>query len=172
MPRSMGAPTTGQAMTVNFGHTRASDRDRDRATGLLQTGYAEGRLTKDEYEARLERVLSAQVFAQLDAATADLVAPARLPPASQGRTNSLAVAALVCGAAQVITGPLTTIPAIALGHAARRQIRRTGEDGSGLATWGLALGYAGLALIAVVIIAIAIALLVVGVSQHAGQPGQ
>ena len=160
-------------MTASFGHTRASDRDRDRATGLLQTAYAEGRLTKDEYDARLGRVFSAQVFAQLDAATADLVVPAPQVVAGPGRTNSLAIASLVCGAAQVIAGPITTIPAIALGHVARRQIRRTGEDGSGLAIWGLALGYVGLALFAVAIIAITV--LFVAVAHHGqidqGPPG-
>jgi len=155
-------------MTVNFGHTRASDRDRDRATGLLQTAYAEGRLTKDEYEARLGRVFSAQVYAQLDAATADLVAPAPRPMASPGRTNSLAIAAIICGAAQVIAGPLTTIPAIAFGHVAHRQIRRTGEAGSGLATGGLVLGYVGLAL--EVIAVIAIIAVVVTVAHHTPQP--
>jgi uncharacterized membrane protein len=158
-------------MTVNFGHTRASDRDRDRANALLQTAYAEGRLTREDYEVRLERVLSAQVFAQLDAVTADLVAPA--PPqlrvqAAQGRTNSLAIASLVCGAAQLITGPITTIPAIALGHAARRQIRRTGEGGSGLAVWGLVLGYAGLALIVLAIIALSVVF--VTVAHHVPPP--
>jgi uncharacterized membrane protein len=152
-------------MTVNFGYTRASDRDRDRAAALLQTAYADGRLTRDDYEVRLGQVLSAQVIAQLDAATADLVAPAPMRvQASNGRTNSLAIASLVCGAAQLMIGPLTTIPAIALGHAARRQIRRTGEDGSDLAVWGLALGYAGLALIVLAIITLSV--IVVAVTHH------
>ena len=57
-------------------------------------------------------------------------------------TNSLAVASLVCGLAQPFLG-LTTIPAIVLGYVARGQIRRTGEDGSGLATAGLVLGWIG-----------------------------
>jgi hypothetical protein len=144
---------------ANFSHIRASDRDRDRAVSLLQTAYAEGRLTKDEYDARIGRVLSAQVYAQLDHVTADLVAPRLLPVvlplAGPRRTNSMAVAALICGVAQPFTGMLTTLPAIVLGHAARRQIRRNGEDGAGLAAWGLALGWAGLLLIALVIIAIA-----------------
>lgn len=147
----------GHGMTAaNFSQIRASDRDRDRATALLQNAYAEGRLTKDEYEARLGRVLSAQVFAQLDVATAGLVAPAPRAPVRAGQTNSLAIASLICGAAQLIAGPLATIPAIALGHVARRQIRRTGEDGAGLAIWGLALGWAGLALTVIVIIAIVV----------------
>lgn len=57
-----------------------------------------------------------------------------------GRTNQLAIAALVCGIGQ-FAFPLAFIAAIILGHKARRQIRRTGEDGYGLATAGLVLGY-------------------------------
>jgi hypothetical protein len=68
------------------------------------------------------------------------------------RTNGLAVAALICGVAQPFTGGLTTLPAIALGHIARGQIRRTGEDGRGMATWGLALGWAGLAVVVLAVI--------------------
>ena len=41
---------------------------------------------------------------------------------------------------------LTGIPAIVLGHIARRQIRQTGEAGDGMALAGLILGYVGLIL--------------------------
>ncbi|HEX9554087.1 MAG TPA: DUF4190 domain-containing protein, partial [Streptosporangiaceae bacterium] len=60
------------------------------------------------------------------------------------QTNGLAVAALICGVAQIMAGPLTGIPAIILGHIARSRIRQTGEQGAGLALAGLILGYAGL----------------------------
>ena len=60
-------------------------------------------------------------------------------------TNNLAVAALVCGIAQFVTG-ITFIPAIICGHLARRQIRRTGEQGDGMALAGLICGYVGGAL--------------------------
>ena len=58
------------------------------------------------------------------------------------RTNGLAVASLACGVAQFAFGPLATIPAIVLGHMARSQIKRTGEQGAGLALAGLVLGWA------------------------------
>lgn len=74
---------------------------------------------------------------------------AKTPASRTGRTNSLAIAALLCGIAQ-LTFPLAFIAAIILGHKARRQIRRTREDGYGLATAGLALGYFSLALIVLV----------------------
>ena len=75
------------------------------------------------------------------------------------RTNSLAVAALVCGIVQFIGfWLLGTIPAIVLGHMARNQIRQRGEQGAGLALAGLILGYVGLALTVIfVIIVIAVA---------------
>lgn len=57
-----------------------------------------------------------------------------------GRTNSFAVAALVCGIVQFGVPP-ACFGAIILGHKARRQIRRTGEGGYGIATAGLILGY-------------------------------
>jgi hypothetical protein len=66
-------------------------------------------------------------------------------------TNSLAIAAFVCGIASFCgLGPLAAIPAIIVGHMAMRQIRRTRERGQGLAKAGLILGYVSLALIALV----------------------
>jgi hypothetical protein len=78
---------------------------------------------------------------------------------ASARTNGLAVAALVCGVAQIaFLGPLVGIPAIILGHVARSRIRQTGEQGAGMALAGLILGYIGLALTVIfVIILIAVA---------------
>lgn len=72
-------------------------------------------------------------------------------PQFNPRTNSLAVAALVFG----FVFPLIAIP---LGHIARRQISRTGEQGDGLAVVGLVLGY--LALTAVVIAMVVIIVMI------------
>jgi hypothetical protein len=58
----------------------------------------------------------------------------------QTRTNGLAIASLVCslaGLATCISAPV----GIVLGHIAKRQIRETGEQGEGLATAGLWVGY-------------------------------
>jgi len=81
------------------------------------------------------------------------------PGYASARTNGLAVAALVCGVAQIVfLGPLVGIPAIILGHVARSRIRQTGEQGAGMALAGLILGYIGLALTVIfVIILIAVA---------------
>jgi Domain of unknown function (DUF4190)/Domain of unknown function (DUF1707) len=155
-----------------YGQMRASDRDRDSANALLQTAYAEGRLTKDEYDDRSGQLLRSQTYAQLQALTADL--PGHFPSSMQQvqyapvqrRTNSLAVASLACGLGQIFFWFLAAIPAVVLGHVARRQIRQTGEDGQGMATAGLVLGWIGIAL-TVLFIAGAVAIVAVTHTGHA-----
>jgi hypothetical protein len=74
------------------------------------------------------------------------------------KTNGLAVAALICGIVQFCgLWLLGTIPAIVLGHIARKQIRQRGEQGAGPALAGLILGYVGLALTVIVVIIIVVA---------------
>jgi hypothetical protein len=82
--------------------------------------------------------------------------------------NPLAVASLACGAGQLLLWPLITIPAIVLGHVARRQIRRTGERGAGLALAGLLLGWAGAAMM--VLAALIAALVLTVFVGHPGPP--
>lgn len=94
--------------------------------------------------------------------------PAGYPPGYR-RTNPLAIASLACGCAQVFFTLFSGIPAIILGHIARRQIRQTGEDGDGLALAGLILGYVGVVLTIAAIIAI-IAIIATA-SHNAGVPG-
>ncbi|HTT52608.1 MAG TPA: DUF1707 and DUF4190 domain-containing protein [Streptosporangiaceae bacterium] len=128
---------------------RASDQDRDHAAEVLKTGFAEGRLTKDEYDEHLSAVYAARTVGDLATLTCQLPGggAALLPvPATPQRTNSLAVAALVCGLCEFLTFGLTAIPAVVLGHVARGQIRRTGETGGGLALAGLILGWLAVAL--------------------------
>jgi Domain of unknown function (DUF1707) len=51
---------------------RVSDRERDEATTLLRDHAAEGRLSPEELDERVERALAAQTGADLDAVLADL----------------------------------------------------------------------------------------------------
>lgn len=144
---------------------RVTDRDRDAAISEVQGAFAAGRLDREEHDARVARALTAQSYGQLDALTADLPGRTVYPDQPvRRRTNGLAVAALACGLAQPFTGMLTTIPAIVLGHVARGQIRRTGDSGRPLATWGLALGWAGVTVAAV---AVALVIWVVIIAAHA-----
>lgn len=70
-------------------------------------------------------------------------------PAPRG-TNTMAILALVFA---FLFWPL----AIVFGHIAHRQIRETGEEGRGLATAGLVLGYVFLVLTLLVIVLVVIA---------------
>ena len=126
---------------------RAASADRERAVDVLKAGFAEGRLTQDEYNERMDRAYAARTYAELAALTADLPAgaiptvypmPVYQPPVT---TNSLARASLVLGVAEFFTMGLTAIPAIICGHMAKREMRQTGQRGDGLATSGLVLGY-------------------------------
>jgi Domain of unknown function (DUF1707)/Domain of unknown function (DUF4190) len=144
------------------GSMRASDADRDRAVELLSVAYGEGRLSKDEYDGRLEAALSGRTYADLDQVLADLPAAQASGVTPVAKTNGLAMASLACGIAQFGFGPVATIPAIVFGHVALHQIRRTGEQGTGLALAGLILGWAAL------ILGI---LLIVVTSMSAGMPG-
>jgi hypothetical protein len=134
------------------GKMRAGDADRDRVVECLNVAYSEGRLSKDEHDGRLENALSARTYADLDQLVTDLPAVRATAVTSAAKTNGLALASLTCGLAQFIFGPSAAIPAIVLGHAARHQIKRTGEEGAGLALIGLILGWATLILTIVFIV--------------------
>jgi hypothetical protein len=125
---------------------RAADADRDRAVEFLNLAYSEGRLSKDEYDGRLESALSARTYADLDQLVTDLPVPRPTMVTPVAGTNGFAIASLACGLAQFVFGPLATIPAIVFGHMARGQIKRTGEQGAGLALAGLILGWAAVIL--------------------------
>jgi Domain of unknown function (DUF4190)/Domain of unknown function (DUF1707) len=133
---------------------RAASADRDRTIDVLTAAYGEGRLTKEEFDARCARVLSAKTYADLAAVVGDLpagpfsaVAPyhAGYYPAPQPPTSGVAVASLICGIAEFFTLGIAAVPAVILGHVARSNIKRTGERGDGLAIAGLVLGYLGIA---------------------------
>ena len=157
---------------------RASSADRERAVDVLKAGFAEGRLTQDEYNDRMGRAYAARTYGDLAALTADLPAganplpawpvPAYQPPPAGG-TNSMAIASMVLGVAEFFTAGLTAIPAVICGHVARRQMKQTAERGDGLATSGLVLGY-----MAIIFWSVLIAASLVGVAisiAHNGQIG-
>lgn len=98
----------------------AGNADRDRAGDVLKAAYAEGRLTKDEYDYRVGRAIAARTVEELQQLTSDVPnGPSAVPPTFQRpfgqgqlvpfqpqpiapyavprRQNSNATAALVCG---------------------------------------------------------------------------
>ncbi len=136
---------------------RASDTDREQLVDVLKGAFSEGRLTQDEYTARMEQAYTAKTYGELRALVGDLPGPPapQVPYVftryqQQRPTNSLAVASMVFGLATPLFG-LTALPAVILGHKARGQIRRTGEKGNGMAMTGLVIGWAAIGLFALLI---------------------
>ena len=82
------------------------------------------------------------------------------------RINGLAAASLACGLAQFVFGPLAIIPAIVLGHVARYQIKRSGEQGADLALAGLIFGWAAVILGVLLILGVAMSVGMHGSTMH------
>jgi hypothetical protein len=81
------------------------------------------------------------------------------PPPQTRRTNRLAIAALVLGLVTLCGLVPAGVYAVILGRRARREIRQTGERGYGLATAGLILGYAAIAVFVISLIVVVILVL-------------
>ena len=131
---------------------------------MLKAAFGEGRITKEEFDLRASRTMSARTYAQLGAVVADLpsgpsfgVMPYQggYYPVITTPTSGLAIGALICGIAEIFTLGFAAIPAVILGHLARQNIRRTGERGDGMAIAGLVLGYLGIGIWTLIIITLA-----------------
>ncbi|MFB6989733.1 DUF1707 and DUF4190 domain-containing protein [Streptomyces sp. NPDC056178] len=135
----------------------ASHAERERAVDVLRAGFAEGRLESDELEKRVARAHAARTVGELTLLVGDLpqgpafaqpapagysgvAVPATFLPAPQPRTNGKAKGALMFGVLAPVT-LVTGVPAVVLGHMARKEIRRGDEQGDGLAVAGLVLGW-------------------------------
>lgn len=66
---------------------RASDADRDRVATLLSHAYAEGRITHEEHDERLQAAMTARTFDDLLPLTSDLVPLDRPLPAPASSTS-------------------------------------------------------------------------------------
>jgi Domain of unknown function (DUF1707) len=70
---------------------RASRADREQVIEVLKDAFVQGRLTRDELDARAGRALAARIYAELAVLTADIpagpadAAPARPPARAQNR---------------------------------------------------------------------------------------
>lgn len=77
------------------------------------------------------------------------------------RTNVLAIVSIVCSVAGLATG-LSAIAGIICGHLALNQIKQSGEQGRGLAIAGIAVGYALVAIFALIMVFWVIAMVSLG----------
>ena len=80
-------PEPNNVGPVAGGNLRASDADRDQVATLLSTAYAEGRLSREEHDERIDQLMAAKTFDDLLPITRDLVivgppAPVATPQSS------------------------------------------------------------------------------------------
>jgi hypothetical protein len=80
-------PEPNNVGSIAGGNLRASDADRDQVATLLSTAYAEGRLSREEHDERIDQLMAAKTFDDLLPITRDLVivgppAPVATPQSS------------------------------------------------------------------------------------------
>jgi hypothetical protein len=78
---SNNLPEPSNVGPIAGGSLRASDADREKVATVLSTAYAEGRLTREEHDERLDQLMAARTFDDLILITRDLVvvAPGPVP---------------------------------------------------------------------------------------------
>jgi len=81
-----GSEDEKTAAVPGRGYRRASRADREQAIDALKAAFVQGRLTKDEFDARIGLTFTARARAELAAVTADV--PARLAGAQPPRKPS------------------------------------------------------------------------------------
>jgi hypothetical protein len=104
---------------------RASDADREQVIDVLKAAFAQGRLTKDELDARVGQGLASRTYADLDALTSDIprgfaaAQPPRSAPAGirapsnakvRPRDGAIIAPAILAGLALVAAVLLTGSP--------------------------------------------------------------
>jgi hypothetical protein len=84
-------PGDNKAVAARRGHRRASYTDREQAIDALKAAYVQGRLTKDEFDARIAQTFTARTYAELVMVTADIpagLAGVQTPPKPHRRLRS------------------------------------------------------------------------------------
>jgi hypothetical protein len=90
------------------GQLKAGHADREQVIEALKDAFVRGRLTRDEFDARAGRALTARTYAELATLTADLPSastvarPARLVTPAPARRRPLAKAAALSGGSLLI----------------------------------------------------------------------
>jgi hypothetical protein len=81
VPVTAGPSDQRAADSAARGYLRASHADREHVIEALKTAFVQGRLAKNELDARVDQTFAARTYAELAAVTADLPAGlARLEP--------------------------------------------------------------------------------------------
>jgi len=75
-----GPQTEMTAGMVAYGHLRASYTDREQIIDVLKAAFVQGRLTKDEFDARIGQAFAARTYADLAAVIPAGLIGAQSPP--------------------------------------------------------------------------------------------
>jgi Domain of unknown function (DUF1707) len=85
---SQPVPEPTNVGPIAGGNLRASDADRDQVATLLSAAYAEGRLTREEHDERIDQLMAAQTFDDLIPITSDLVLVSPRTPVAAPQAQS------------------------------------------------------------------------------------
>jgi type VI protein secretion system component VasF len=101
-------------------HLRTSRADREHVINVLKAAFVQGRLSKDEFEARIAWALTSRTYAELAAVTADVPAALTLATSSYGparrRVRVRMNTAVTGGACVAIATNLAMIGALMVGN--------------------------------------------------------
>jgi hypothetical protein len=102
------------AAAASRGRLRASHADREHVIDILKAAFVQGRLTKDELDARVGQAFASRTYAELAALTADIPAglTAAPPPRKPARARARPpMSRVVAGAALTIPPPALLLAA-------------------------------------------------------------
>jgi uncharacterized protein DUF1707 len=101
------------------GRLRSSHADREQVIAMLKAAFVQGRLTKDELDARLGQTFASRTYADLAALTTDLPAGliAAPPPGKPVRARTRPpLGKVVAGAALIVPPPAMVAAAVLTGN--------------------------------------------------------
>jgi hypothetical protein len=101
------AGSGGETAMASRGHLRASHADREQVIDTLKAAFVQGRLTKDEFDARIGQAFGSRIYVELDAITADI--PAGLAAVQPLCTPVRALSRSEMAAAWAIYGVVLTV---------------------------------------------------------------
>ncbi len=97
------------AAAARRGRARASRADREQAIAALKVAFVQGRLTKDEFDARLGQTFAARSHAELATVTADIPAGLAGVPPTRERPRWMRNNAVRWGASGVVTPAILAV---------------------------------------------------------------
>ncbi len=118
VPVTAGPGDEVAAAAAGRGHLRASHVDREHVIETLKAAFVQGRLAKDEFDARVGQTFASRTYAELAALTADLpiglagARPLRKPARAQARplvnTPVKASVRVIIAAIMMLAAPFAT----------------------------------------------------------------